>query len=40
MLTIEAIEAITELGFVRVGRGKAAYAQSVDAGHNDVERTL
>ena len=28
---------ITELGFVRVGSGKAAYAESVDAARDDLE---
>jgi len=35
--TVFATCPITELGFVRVGSGKAAYAESVDAAREDLE---
>jgi predicted nucleic acid-binding protein len=35
--TIFATCPITELGFLRVGSGKAAYAESVDAARDDLE---
>ena len=36
--TIFATCPITELGFVRVGSGKAAYAESLDAARDDLEK--